>query len=80
MENLGYTRPKLVLSPVPEGIIGTSLVEKIEPYLKLGKDEETIKIPYHPNIVGSQKFPVETALAYYAPLANTLLESSNNCR
>jgi len=77
LEKLGYTRPKLVLSPVPEGIIGTSLVEKIEPYLKLGKDEETIKIPYHPNIVGSHKFPVETALAYYAPLANTLLESSN---
>ncbi len=77
LEKLGGIRPKLVLSPVPEGIIGTSLVEKIEPYLMLGKDEETIKIPYHPNIAGSHKFPVETALAYYAPLANTLLESSS---
>jgi cellulose biosynthesis protein BcsQ len=76
LKKLGCTRPKLVLSPVPEGIIGTSLVEKIEPYLMLGKDEKTIKIPYHPNIAGSQKFPVETALVYYAPLANALLESS----
>ena len=76
LKKLGCTRPKLVLSPVPEGIIGTSLVEKIEPYLMLGKDEEIIKIPYHPDIAGSHKFPVETALAYYAPLANTLLESS----
>ncbi len=76
LENLGCNRPKLVLSPVPEGIIGTSLVEKIEPYLGLKKGEETIKIPYHPNIAGSNKFPVETALTYYASLANILLESS----
>ena len=76
LKKLGGTRPKLVLSPIPEGIIGTSLVEKFEPDLMLDQDDELIKIPYHPNIAGSHKFPVETALAYYAPLANALLESS----
>ena len=38
--------------------------------------EEPISIPYHPNIAGSYQFPVETALPYYAPLANNLLEIS----
>ena len=76
LEKLDCTRPKLILSPIPEGIIGTALIEKIEPYLELKKNEEIIKIPYNPNIASSHEFPVETALVYYAPIANILLENS----
>jgi MinD-like ATPase involved in chromosome partitioning or flagellar assembly len=73
LEKLGCKRPKLVLSQVPEGIVGTSLVEKMESDLMLNEDEKTIKIPYYPNLIGNHQFPVETALADYAALANTLL-------
>ena len=84
LKELGGVQAKLVLSPIPEGPIGRSLVEKIKPYLHLevikveGEEieEDVIKIPYHPDISGSYQFPVETALPYYAPLANNLLEIS----
>ena len=84
LKELSGVQAKLVLSPIPEGLIGRSLVEKIKPYLHLevkkleGEEieEETIKIPYHPDIAASSQFPVETALTWYAPLANNLLEMS----
>ncbi|WP_017306760.1 P-loop ATPase, Sll1717 family [Spirulina subsalsa] len=70
---------KLVLSPVPEGIIGTNLVDNIKHSLELTNDQqkELIQIPYHPNIAGVTQFPVETALPYYAPIANYLLEKNS---
>ncbi len=74
LKELGGSKAKLVLSPIPEGVIGDSLVKRIKPYLDLYENEEPISIPYHPNIAGSYQFPVETALPYYAPLANNLLE------
>lgn len=84
LTELGGVQAKLVLSPIPEGPIGFSLVEKIKPYLHLeikkleGEEieEDVVKIPYHPDISGSYQFPVENALPYYAPLANNLLEIS----
>ncbi|MFZ9738099.1 MAG: MinD/ParA family ATP-binding protein [Prochlorotrichaceae cyanobacterium] len=79
LRDLGGVKAKLILSPVPEGIIGTQLVEQIKSSLKLNESqkEELIQIPYHPNIAGSTQFPVETALPYYASIANDLLEKSN---
>ena len=74
LKELGGSKAKLVLSPIPEGVIGDSLVKRIKPYLDLYENEEPISIPYHPNIAGSYQFPVETALPYYAPLAHNLLE------
>lgn len=74
LKELGGIQAKLILSPIPEGVIGDSLVKRIKPYLDLHEGEEPISIPYHPNIAGSYQFPVETALPYYAPLANNLLE------
>ncbi len=76
LKELNGVQAKLVLSPIPEGPIGDSLVKRIKPYLDLHEGEEPISIPYHPNIAGSYHFPVETALSYYAPLANNLLEIS----
>lgn len=76
LKELGGVQARLVLSPIPEGVIGDSLVKRIKPYLDLDEGEEPISIPYHPNIAGSYQFPVETALPYYAPLANNLLEIS----
>ena len=74
LKELGGVQAKLVISPIPEGFIGDTLIKEIKPYLQLKEDEEPILIPYHPNIAGSRQFPVETALPYYAPLANTILE------
>ena len=76
LKELGGIQAKLILSPIPEGVIGDSLVKKIKPYLDLHENEEPILIPYHPNIAGSHQFPVETALPFYAPIANNLLEIS----
>lgn len=77
LKKLGGIEAKLILSPVPEGIIGEQLIKNIKPILGLIKDEQFISIPYHPNIAGSTKFPVETALPYYSPIANNLLEKSS---
>ncbi|MEA5420662.1 AAA family ATPase [Spirulina sp. CCNP1310] len=79
LNELSRADVKLVLSPVPEGIIGTNLVENIKKSLALTNDQqqELIQIPYHPNIAGVTQFPVETALPYYAPIANYLLEKSS---
>ncbi|MCK5354924.1 MAG: AAA family ATPase, partial [Methyloprofundus sp.] len=77
LKELGGIEAKLILSPIPEGLIGEELVKNIKPLLGLTKDEQFISIPYHPNIAGSSKFPVETALAYYSPITNNLLEKSS---
>ena len=89
LKELNGVQAKLVLSSIPEGTIGRSLVEKIEPNLNLEieiqKDErgekveikeEVIKIPYLPDIAASYQFPVENALTWYTPLVNVLLEVS----
>ncbi|NOQ63726.1 MAG: P-loop NTPase, partial [Methyloprofundus sp.] len=77
LKELGGIEAKLIISPIPEGLIGEELVKNIKPLLGLTKDEQFISIPYHPNIAGSSKFPVETALAYYSPITNNLLEKSS---
>lgn len=76
LKELSGVQAKLVLSPIPEGVIGETLVKAIKPYLQLDEDEETILIPYNPNIAANNQFPVEPALPYYASLSNTLLEIS----
>ncbi|MCP4702253.1 MAG: AAA family ATPase [Gammaproteobacteria bacterium] len=67
--------PWLVLSPVPEGEIGQALIKRIRPVLAL-KSETLSEIYYHPSIAGTKNYPLETAMAHYAPLANILLELS----
>jgi len=84
LKELNGVQAKLVLSSIPEGAIGRSLVEKIEPYLNLdviiseGEEikEDVIRIPYLPDIAASYQFPVENALTWYTPLVNVLLEVS----
>ncbi|MDD4959201.1 MAG: AAA family ATPase [Gallionella sp.] len=76
LKDLGGVQAKLILSPVPEGVIGQSLVAGIKPELRLFDGEEITLIPYHPDTAGSSRFPIDTTLPYYAPLANTLLEIS----
>lgn len=82
LRNLGGVEAKLILSPVPEGIVGQQLVKNIKVHLGLsevqkeGEESPFIQIPYHPSIAGNNGFPVEIALPYYAPIANNLLEIS----
>jgi hypothetical protein len=78
LKELGTIEPNWILSPVPEGIIGRTLVDNVIKVLDISDSQKQslIQIPYHPNIAASAEFPVETALAYYAPIANYLLEES----
>lgn len=76
LKDISGVSTNVVLSPVPEGVIGRSLVEKIKPYLNMNKDDDAIQIPYHPSVAGNDGFPIEIALPYYAKLANILLENS----
>lgn len=84
LKKLDGVQAKLILSPIPEGDIGRILIEKIKPYLHLEAkkiegeefEEEIVKIPYHPDVASSPQFPVESALTWYAPLTNKLLENS----
>jgi len=81
LKELDGVEARLILSPVPEGVIGEQLVNNIIPFLKqntrtIKTEDLIIKIPYHPNVAGSNSFPIETALPYYAAIANSLLEIS----
>ena len=82
LKELSGVQAKLILSPIPEGIVGHQLVENIKPSLGLNRGQKEseespfIQIPYNPNIAGNSGFPVESALPYYAPIANSLLEIS----
>lgn len=79
LTELNTSDAKLILSPVPEGVIGANLVERVKHSLDLDEEQqkELIQIPYHPNIAGVVRFPVETALPYYEPIVNCLLERSS---
>ena len=76
LKQLGGIEAQLIVSPIPEGSIGETLIKRIATYLKLNdaQTESLIQIPYHPNIAASDQFPVETALSYYAKIANSILE------
>lgn len=80
-------RYHLVLSPVPEGDIGAGLIARAKALLNLpsegeesaADDEEStslipIVVHYHPSIAAASHYPVESAMAQYASLANLLLD------
>ncbi|WP_295385436.1 P-loop NTPase [uncultured Thiodictyon sp.] len=71
----------LVLSPIPEGPLGRKLVDQFLPQLGLEEDDEQpVEIHYNPGIASAGVYPVETAMASYARLANLILESETEDR
>lgn len=85
IEGLKYVRQTLldltgisthiVLSPVPEGIIGRELVSRFLPLLGLEEDEQRVDIHYSPGIASATRYPVESAMPVYARLANLIQET-----
>lgn len=84
---LAGARHHLVLSPVPEGDIGTALIARASSLLNLRPDGEDlaegdessgamrpIVVHYHPSIAAASHYPVESAMVQYAPLAGLLLD------
>jgi len=65
----------IVLSPVPEGVIGQELVARFLPLLDLEQDGERVEIPYSPGIASASIYPVETAMPNYARLANQIRDT-----
>ena len=85
-------RYHIVLSPVPEGDIGAGLIARAKNLLNLpGEGEESaededsaslrpIVVHYHPSIAAASHYPVESAMAQYASLANLLLDMNEEER
>ena len=65
----------IILSPVPEGIIGRELVARFLPLLGLEEDEQRVEIPYSSGVASASRYPVETAMPNYARLANQIRET-----
>ena len=65
----------IVLSPVPEGPIGRSMVDHILPLFNLEEEEQPVEIHYNPGIASAKRYPVETAMGGYARLANLIRET-----
>ena len=65
----------LVLSPVPDGSIGRELVARFRPKLGLEEDDEFVEIFYNPSVASADYYPVESAMAGYARIANLIRET-----
>jgi MinD-like ATPase involved in chromosome partitioning or flagellar assembly len=65
----------LVLSPVPEGVVGRELMARFRPQLGLEEDEQCVEIHYNPGIASAPHYPLESAMPNYARLANLIRET-----
>ncbi len=75
LRNLTGIKTHLVLSPIPEGVVGRELVARFRPLLGLDEDEPCVEIHYNPGIASAPYYPVESAMASYARLANIIRET-----
>jgi len=75
LRDLTGIKTHLVLSPVPEGLVGRELVTRFRPLLGLDEDEPCVEIYYNPSIASAPYYPIESAMASYARLANIIRET-----
>ncbi len=75
LQDLTGIKTHLVLSPIPEGVVGRELVAHFRPQLGLDEDEPCVEIHYNPGIASAPYYPVESAMASYARLANIIRET-----
>jgi cellulose biosynthesis protein BcsQ len=65
----------LVLSPVPDGLIGRELVGRFRPQLGLDDDDGPVEILYNPSIASAETYPVESAMVSYSRIANLIQDT-----
>lgn len=70
----------LVLSPVPDGAVGRDLLARFRPQLGLEDDDEPVEILYNPSVASADHYPVESAMASYARIANVIRETQTQGR
>lgn len=75
IRDLTGIKTHLVLSPIPDGVVGRELVARFRPLLGLDEDEPCVEIHYNPSIASAPCYPVESAMASYARLANIIRET-----
>ncbi|HYE37483.1 tyrosine-protein kinase family protein [Methylocaldum sp.] len=87
LSQLTGIKTHLVLSPVPEGVIGMELVARFLPLLGIDESKQSVEederpeekqpvvIHYNPSIASALRYPVESAMADYARLANLLRDT-----
>lgn len=75
LQQLTTIQTHTVLSPVPDGSIGRALVDRFRPQLDLDEDDELVEILYNPNVASADHYPVESAMAGYARIANLILDT-----
>lgn len=76
IDRLSGIKVHVVLSPVPEGAVGREIVARFLPQLSLDDDDVPLEVHYNPGVASATTFPVESAMAEYARLANRILESN----
>jgi MinD-like ATPase involved in chromosome partitioning or flagellar assembly len=75
LREISGIKTHLVLSPVPEGVVGRELVSRFLPQLGLDEDEACVEIYYNPGVASAPHYPVESAMPNYARLANLIRET-----
>lgn len=65
----------IILSPVPDGVIGRELMNRIRPRLYIEDDDAPVEILYNPSVASAERYPVESAMASYAPIANLIRDT-----
>jgi cellulose biosynthesis protein BcsQ len=71
IKELTGIKTHLVLSPVPEGIIGKELIERFLPTIQ-GRQVPHVPIYYNPNVAAADHYPVDSAMPNYAKLADLI--------
>lgn len=79
IKELTGIKTHLVLSPVPEGIIGKELIERFLPP-HLGRQTPHVPIYYNPNVAAANRYPVESAMPNYARLADLIKNGEISAR
>lgn len=77
LENVSNISTHIVLSPVPEGVIGKAIIERVVPLLDIdASGEQVVEVHYNPAIASATTYPVEAAMPNYARLAGLIRESA----
>lgn len=74
LANISDINTHIVLSPVPEGVIGKGVVDRIMPFLD-AQGEQVLEVHYNPAIASATVYPVEAAMPNYARLASLIREA-----
>lgn len=75
LRSLSNINTHLIISPVPEGPVGSEIVAKFLPQLELEEDEVPLEVYYNPGVAAAITYPIEAAMPSYARIANILMDS-----